>query len=80
MKLNKSQQAILACLQTPKTRAEITAEVGGHPTYLAKILKGMIELGLLEAFYLPAPPARLVYRALMRLELVAVPKDESVSA
>lgn len=72
MKLTTTEQRLLELLQTGHTREDIVAATGGHPIYLAKVLKAMTDRGLLEATIRPAVPRRTVWRAKVKLALVPI--------
>jgi DNA-binding MarR family transcriptional regulator len=70
MKLTSTEQRLLALLQVPRTREELARLTGGHPVYIARVLKSMTDRGLLETSHRPAIASRLEWRAKVRLELV----------
>lgn len=72
MKLTSTEHRLLELLEIGHTRQELVKKTGGHPIYLARVLKSMTDRGLLEATYWPAVPSRLSYRAKVRLELVPI--------
>ena len=72
MKLTSTEQKLLELLQTGHTREDIVLATGGHPIYLAKVLKAMTDRGLLEATIRPAVPRRTVWRAKVKLALVPI--------
>ena len=72
MKLTKTEQRLLELLQVPRTRGELVEMTGGHPIYIARVLKSMTDSGLLETTYRPPVASRMEWRAKVRLALVPI--------
>lgn len=70
MKLTTTEQRLLELLQVARTRAELVEMTGGHPIYIARVLKSMTDRGLLETTYRPPVASRMEWRAKVRLALV----------
>jgi hypothetical protein len=72
MKLTSTEHRLLEILQVGHSRQELVAKTGGHPIYLARLLKSMTDRGLLEATYRPPVQSRMEYRAKVRVDLVPI--------
>lgn len=67
MRLSKTEERVLNALQVGHTRESLVAELGGHPMYIARVLKKLVNAGLIDA----TPPKRQwTYLAKVKLELV----------